>query len=136
MEALLQGSFLSMRVCIFPLTVSSPGRAGDGDSVCSDLIMEWTSCLPSTLRKKGSPGLEFLLLHRKKRRRPSYWMSDIEQVPLNSSLSFIRQKPKAGVSLQATAVRTDTRAHPPLHWRHVCSNEAYHPCHFPHDPHP
>lgn len=32
---LLQGSYLFMKVCIFPLTVASLVRAGDSDHVCS-----------------------------------------------------------------------------------------------------
>ena len=60
-----------------------------------DPIMEWTSCLPSNSRKKGSPESVFLLFHSKRKCRTSYRTSDIEQVPINSCLILIRQKPMA-----------------------------------------
>lgn len=60
-----------------------------------DAITEWTSCLPSNSRKKGSPESVCLLFHSKRKCRTSYRTSDIEQVPINSSLILIRQKPMA-----------------------------------------
>lgn len=60
-----------------------------------DAITEWTSCLLSNSRKKGSPESVCLLFHSKRKCRTSHRTSDIEQVPINSSLILIRQKPMA-----------------------------------------
>lgn len=65
------------------------GEGGGGGVVAvSSLqpIMEWTSCLPSNWRKKGSPESVLLVFHRKRKHRTSYGTPDAEQVPRNGSL--------------------------------------------------
>ena len=77
-----QGSFLFTEVCIFPLSLSSLVRAGDGDNATSSTNNGMDSLPPCNSKRKGNPESMILLFHRK----GQYRRSDMEWVLENSSL--------------------------------------------------
>lgn len=127
-------SFLFTKIWIFPLTVSPSCSLGMVRMTALCPTMEWTSCLPSHLRQKGSPESVILLLHRKGNRE--HFIGHLtyigaHQQPPNCSYTDINVRNQWQMEPQLTVTLT----RPPTCRIFAAANPVIHALPSPSDPH-
>lgn len=126
---LLYRSFFFIKVCIFPLTVSSLVRAGDGDNVYSSSHNETDFLSPQQVEEESPESVILLLIENGSIEHLTEHLAYSSSYKQQPDLHYIgaSQKPTVGGSGWTKGMMTDNHAHPTLHLQRLCSNEAYCP---------